>query len=136
MKPIRSESRTRVAHEPWQQDCEHPTDQEETQHALTDDGAIASHSQVHRRACVCGCLKPGGGFCAVCRGLVCIDCFGLCQQCRMPLCGRHSVFLPQEHGNTRLCSCCAATLRRRQRCVRLLQALISPFVRPKERDSA
>jgi len=133
MKPIRNEVKTQIAHEPWQQDRQHPTDQEDVAHVLTDEGAIASQCQVHRQACVCGCLRAPGGFCAACRGLVCVECFGLCDYCRMPLCGRHSVFPQrQEDGFTRLCHTCARSLRSRRRTLRLVKALLSPLIRFEE----
>lgn len=130
MKPLRSEVKTQIAHEPWQQDRQHATDQDQVSHALTDDGAIASQSQIHRQACICGCLKAPGGFCAVCRGLVCVVCFGLCDHCRMPLCGRHSVFAQcQEDGFVRLCQSCARSQRARRRSVRIVKAILSPLIR-------
>ena len=129
MQPIRGERDDEFCHDPWNKTAQQSV-QKDTTHVLNDAGAIESHRVGRRFACVCGCLKPPGGFCAVCAESVCVDCHGFCGRCHMPLCPRHSVF-EQDGGGTipRWCKACFATRSRGRLVRKLARAILSPFVR-------
>ena len=127
MQPIRGEREDEFCHDPWNK-TPRQTGQADTTHVLNDAGAIECHRVGRRFACVCGCLKPVGGFCADCGESVCVDCYGFCHGCHMPLCPRHSVF-EQADTALRWCKSCN-TMRHRGRLVRnFARAVLSPFVR-------
>lgn len=129
MQPIRGEREDEFCHDPWSKTPQQ-MGQNDTTHVLNDAGAIESHRVGRRFACVCGCLKPPGGFCAVCAEPVCVACYGSCGRCHMPLCPRDSIF--EQHDAAapeRWCkSCYAARLRSRQM-RNFVRAIFSPFVR-------
>lgn len=127
MQPIRGERDKEVAYDPWD-GRGNDLGQQDTTHAVNDAGAIESHRTTHRRACACGCLKPAGGFCAVCAKASCVDCHGCCSLCHMPVCPRHSVFDP-TNAATRLCRQCSADARRRRVVRGIVHGLLSLFVR-------
>ncbi len=129
MQPIRGEREREVIHDPWDQD-EQQVGQNDTTHILNDEGAIESLRTGRRVACVCGCLKPAGGFCAACTKPVCVDCYGFCSSCFMPLCPRHSVFSRIEDGSTaRLCRACGGTSARKRLLRGVVRGVLSPFIR-------
>lgn len=132
MKPIRNEQKKEVARNPWQ-GKERPTDQEETDHVVSDHGGIESCSTHHRIACDCGCLAPPGGYCAVCGALACTNCFDHCDICRAPTCARHGlvVELP-PNGKFRLCPTCRDEINRRRSWKLAARLLLSPFIRFEE----
>lgn len=129
MQPIRGEREDEFCHDPWNK-APQQTGQNDTTHVLNDAGAIESHRVGRRFACVCGCLKPPGGFCAICTESVCVDCYGPCHRCHMPLCPRDSVFEQRDTAAPlRWCKSCYAA-RSRGRLVRgIARAVLSPFVR-------
>jgi hypothetical protein len=128
MKPIRSEQHRDFVNDPWGGG---PRIMEEraTAHVLTDAGGIHSSHATAKTACVCGCVGPVGGFCAVCGGAVCARCFTFCACCRKPLCPRHGVQLdPSEAQPAWACGQCGS-VRSRQRLLRRLgRAILFPFV--------
>ncbi len=129
MQPIRGEREDEFCHDPWNKTARQ-TAQNDTTHVLNDAGAIESQRVARRFACVCGCLKPPGGFCAVCAESVCVDCYGPCCRCHVPLCPGDSVF---EHddaaGILRWCKSCYATRTRSRLARNVVRAILSPFVR-------
>ena len=134
MQPIRGEREQDVVHDPWERN-EQQLGQKDTTHVLSDEGAIESLRTGRRIACVCGCLKPAGGFCGKCVQPVCVDCFGFCVGCHMPLCPRHSTFAAGDNGSTvRLCRACHGSLSRKKLVRGLFRAALSPFVRFEDSD--
>ncbi len=130
MKPIRGERSEDVVHDPWDFRAR-KLGQDDTLHVVTDEGGIDSHRTGHRVACVCGCLKPPGGFCAECVQPVCADCYGFCAgSCRKPLCPRHSVFVLNATGEVvRFCRACHGQVSRKKIVRGVFRTLLSPFVR-------
>jgi len=132
MKPIRGEHTEKVAHDPWRH-TEQKFGQDDTAHVLTDTDGLGSHHRTELYACVCGCLTEPGGFCAVCGGLVCRDCFSRCEDCQVPLCPAHRVHFVDTEGNRHhLCSRCHATNGRKQVVRRIGRTLLSFFVEKEE----
>lgn len=129
MKPIRFVRRTDRVQDPWD-GAPLQMEQRTDAHVLTDDGAIRSCHDTHRRACVCGCVRPVGGVCADCGGPVCVGCFGFCDRCRKPVCPRHCVHtpLPSPQGS-RLCRECADSRARSAIIRRVIRGVLSPFLR-------
>lgn len=128
MQPIRSVRHRDVLHDPWS-GTPRIIEQRDDAHALTDEGAIRSCHDTQRIACVCGCVRPVGGFCAVCSGPVCVACYSLCRRCSKPCCPRHSVACVSTAGQpSRLCAECAASGTRKELVRRIERALLSPFV--------
>jgi len=135
MKPIRGEREQEVVHEPWQGTA-NPIGQSDATHVLSDAGGIESLRTNRRYACDCGCLRPPGGFCAVCGGVVCERCFGFCEQCHMPLCPRHSVFLEEPGGQQRrLCRECGDSRARKRLGTRVARVVLSPFIEFEDSDA-
>ncbi len=129
MQPIRGEREEEIAHDPWDSHA-NPLGQNDTVHVVNDEGAIESHRTGRRHACTCGCLKPAGGFCAVCAKASCVDCHGFCGCCHMPLCPRHSVFEPSDDGRTnRLCTQCSGANKRKRLVRGIVRGVLAPFVR-------
>lgn len=129
MKPIRGEREREVIHDPWH-GGEKSIGQNDTTHVLSDDGAIESLRTGRRMACACGCLKPPGGYCGRCVQPVCVDCFGFCLGCHMPMCPRHSVFVDSESGATlRFCKHCHEKASRRKLARDVVRTILSPFIR-------
>lgn len=128
MKPIRIEREEQVAQAPWSAG-EHVAGQTDTEHALDNQGAIASHKSARRFAAVCGCLADPGGFCSVCGEAVCVKCFHHCAGCSKPLCPRHSRAVADKNGTeTRFCEECYGAVQRRSAVRGVLRTLLSPFV--------
>ncbi len=129
MQPIRSEREDEFCHDPWNKTPQQ-TGQKDTAHVLSDAGAIESYNVLRRVACVCGCLKPPGGFCAVCTEPVCESCYGSCHCCHMPLCPKHSVFERDATAEAlRYCKTCYAARSRKQLARNIAKSILSPFVR-------
>ena len=130
MRPIRGERSDEVVHDPWDFSAR-KLGQDDTLHVVTDEGGIDSLRTGRHVACVCGCLKPPGGFCAECVQPVCVDCYGFCAgNCHKPLCPRHSVFVFDATGSVvRLCRACHSQVSRKRIVRGVFRALLSPFVR-------
>lgn len=134
MRPIRGEQKQHLAGNPWEK-REQQLHEEEVVHLVSDNGGIESYRTGRQFANACGCLKPAGGFCAVCSiensfRPICVDCFGFCMKCHKPLCPRHSTFLKStEGGDIRLCGECEESTRRRQVISRVFRFLLVPFVK-------
>ena len=135
MQPIRQEQDEEIIHDPWIRE-EQKLGQSDTQHVVGDAGGIESHRTGRRVGCVCGCLKPAGGFCGECIQPVCVDCYGFCAgDCHKPLCPRHSVFVPVGDGTTlRLCQSCHGARSRRKLVWGVVRGLLSPFIRFTDSD--
>jgi len=131
MRPIRTEQQHDIVQDPWH-GTERASQSQATLHSLSQDGSLDSQILRRQIAAGCGCLKPVGGYCAICAdgSNVCIACFGQCGRCRKPLCPRHSV-LPGFNADptARLCVHCYEKLRRKLFLRRLLRVLFSPFVK-------
>jgi len=132
MQPIRGEREEELAYDPWDAQAS-PLGQQDTTHVVNDAGAIESHRTAHRRACSCGCLKPAGGYCALCANVSCVACHGVCSRCHMPICPRHSVFSDIDGARAeRLCNQCSAERRRQRRLRGFVRGILSPFIRFKD----
>jgi hypothetical protein len=136
MKDIRVERTVKKIHNPWDKSGR-DAEGEEVRHALADTGGIESDRTLTRAACDCGCVKPPGGFCSSCHGLICVSCFYRCALCDKPL-GPCCGIMVQESGGQamRLCKECHDARKRKNRVIsasRLalgpLRLLLSPFIR-------
>ena len=130
MQPIRGEREEEFVHDPWEKN-QQQVGQNDTVHVVSDAGGIESHRTGRRVACVCGCLKPAGGFCSECTLPVCVDCYGFCADdgCHKPLCPRHSVFTESESGaRVRFCQSCYGKVSRKKIARGVFRALFSLFI--------
>ncbi len=84
MQPIRSERTRKVASSSWDA-SDHPVQQDDTDHTLSQAGAIESDRTTQQMACHCGCLRPPAGFCAECNQLICEVCYARCSGCNKPI---------------------------------------------------
>lgn len=93
-KPIRSERKRRMLHDPWGSGST-PSQQEDVTHFLSPSGGLESEIIERVVAYDCGCVnKAPGGFCVDCvyeghKRLQCIDCYINCR-CGRPVCKSHS----------------------------------------------
>lgn len=131
MRPIRSERRVEVVHDPWH-GAPRMIASSSVDHALTDQGAVVSTHQSSRAALACGCVgQPPGGYCGVCTNPsapVCARCFRFCVLCLKPLCPRHSVVITPANPAHVLCSECAQARARHRAVVGVFRWILSPFV--------
>ncbi len=136
MKPIRTEKKQEVVYDSWT-GIPHPLQDQETDHFITSQGSVESQTIGRQIALQCGCLKPAGGFCSECGALVCIDCFGHCNNCSRPLGGCHSILVNNPDGTRiRLCQACHDSSKRREARQRIWRTLLSPFVKFEEDSNA
>ena len=119
-KPIRSERKLHMVHDPWGSNGR-PSQQEDITHFLSASGGLESEIIERQIAFDCGCLnRPSGGFCRKCvlegfRGLICESCFAHCH-CGQPICRSHSGFIIFSNGiESRLCGPCIRIERKRLR---------------------
>lgn len=128
MKPLRHEREQQLDQAPWSRQP-HLGQQQQTDHVIDDDGAIASEKTGRRFAGACGCLKPPGGFCGVCGSPVCEACFRHCGQCRKPLCPRHCrVTAVPNAAPLWLCAECHSAVERHSLTRRVVRGFLSIFV--------
>ncbi len=125
---IRSDKKYRVVHNPWDK-TERDVEAEEISHSLADTGGIESQSVIRQVACHCGCIKPPGGFCSSCQGIICVDCFARCDGCSRPVGPCCDNLIQDENLRTiRLCKECSNTLKRRNASKSFLRLISHPFV--------
>ena len=131
MKPIRSDLQHDVVQDPWS-GADRPAQSQDTFHGLSSSGCLESQTVRRQVAAGCGCLRPAGGFCAVCAdgSTACVDCFGHCDRCHKPLCTMHSFFSggSAEVPSTRLCRPCHEAARRKAMARRVARFLLASFV--------
>lgn len=136
MRPIRGQVEHEVIHDPWN-GAGQVVNRDHTAHVLSDAGAIESYRTKRRVACICGCLQPPGGHCAVCGGIVCVGCFRHCMNCGMPLCPRHMTFVQRQSQSPGiLCASCHQDVTRKRVFRGIGMLLLSPFItfRGEDRD--
>lgn len=125
--PIRGIRDEQIAQNRWN-GAEQKFRQEDVTHVVGDAGEIISTTTGRQTACLCGCLRPPGGFC-LCGGLVCVDCLRRCR-CGKPLGPCCAVLVEQPSGHT-LCLCkpCSESTARKRRLRQVGRLLLSPFIK-------
>ena len=102
------------------------------QDELSDMGGLNHGQENLQIALHCGHYKPPGCICLEtgCHQTSCVDCQGVCDTCKKPICPEHSRYLElSNRPPVRLCSGCHAKALRRHRTLVIVKTVLSPFVR-------